>query len=818
MQSSIAFLLLLTGVAASDAQSVNAGAKPALVISTRSVPKARLGAPYSAAFEAAGGTPAYNWVAGAGALPDGLELSSAGVLSGTPKKPGRYVLPLVVADASQPQKKALRSVTLTVTENGLIIKSSNPANGTVGQAYAFTVQATGGTGSYTWSVKNGKLPVGLSLSSTSGVISGTPKAVGTSSFTLVVKDAVRADTQTATASITIAAASVAAPPPVANPTGQTTWYVRPDGGTRYSANVSTGQCDGLGDAAYPGKGVNQHCAFNDMRLLWQDGSFAYDNDQQSSFPARGWIGKGGDTYLLRGSIASGATPYRVGWSVPSSACDPALDGRGQACFRGWQSDPYQGMPSPPAGTAAQHTRILGENWQSCHAQGARTPVVAGWGVGSAFYLSNSYTDVQCFDISDRSDCVVSCGGQDFAGVGISIANTADHLTLTDLRIHGMENFGLYGPSGDGSVFTYISLVGNGGGGWNADAGDGRTGSGSLLVQNYEILWNGCGEEYPLVDKLPYRNCRDQSSGGYGDGFGTATVLSNPGWQARFDQGTVAYNTQDGLDALHLAGNGSSMTVTRTLSYGNMGQQVKVGGSQGTLEDSVIVGNCKAMSNPIPGTPAGYNAQLSTFCRAGNQAVLMTAGHGTTTAIRHNTIAGNGALLLGYECDGSAGFCDSTARIDFRDNILVGNPDPIRGNPAANYILVVDGTYPTPAACSAAGDGHHYWTTDGAYGCANDVFFNPGSFNTNNVYFQVKDSCTDHNGAGNLCLDPGLNSATVPLYGYPDFALSARGGAAFGAGTTLTTIPNDYSGKPFRTPPSIGALETGSSLTPYQGQQ
>ena len=50
----------------------------------------------------------------------------------------------------------------------------------------------------------------------------------------------------------------------------TTWYVRADGGTRYSANASNGQCDGQADAAYPGQGVNQHCAFNDYRFLWDD--------------------------------------------------------------------------------------------------------------------------------------------------------------------------------------------------------------------------------------------------------------------------------------------------------------------------------------------------------------------------------------------------------------------------------------------------------------------------------------------------------------------------------------------------------------------
>ena len=67
--------------------------------------------------------------------------------------------------------------------------------------------------------------------------------------------------------------------------GGTTWFVRPDGGTRYSSNVA-GQCDGKGDAPYSGSGVNQHCAFKDVRMLWSDGSYNYG----TSFPA--WLGLG----------------------------------------------------------------------------------------------------------------------------------------------------------------------------------------------------------------------------------------------------------------------------------------------------------------------------------------------------------------------------------------------------------------------------------------------------------------------------------------------------------------------------------------------
>lgn len=712
----------------------------------------------------------------------------------------------------------------TARAASLTIPSGSTPAATVGVAYNASLQASGGTPGYRWQLTYGSLPKGLSLSA-AGVLSGTPAQAGTWALPFMVTDSASpAHVVARMISISVAVAPATAPAlsnsaPVSSTqpvSKNSTWYVRPDGGTRYSSNVTGGQCDGLSDAAYPGKGVNQHCAFNDIRLLWQDGSYGFFN---SSFPAAGWVGKGGDTYIVRGSIGAGTSPYRVGWSAADSqGADPALVAAGNpAPYRGWRGDPYSGPPSPPSGTALQHTRILGENWQSCHAQSARTPVVAGFAVGSAFNFSTSYVDFQCFDISDKSECTSNCTNQDYGKTGISLANTADHLTLSDVRIHGMKNFGIYGPSGDGDSFSYLALIGNGQGGWNADASDGLTGTGSLLVKNYEIKWNGCMEEYPITDKLPYRSCTDQSSGGYGDGFGTATVASKPGWQVTFDQGEVSYNTQDGLDALHLIGGNSSITVSRTLAYGNMGQQIKVGGAAGALFDSAIVGNCKAMSNAIPGTPSGYNAQLTNFCRAGNQPVLMTVGHGTTTYIRHNTILGAGYLLIGYACDGTNGNCDSTALVDMRDNILLGNYNSDRmSNPGANYVMVADGSYTTPAACNAAP--HHYWTTDGFVGCNNDVFFNAGSYNDHNIYSNVKDSCNDHNGTSNLCMSPGLVSEVQPAYGYPDLSLSPHGAAAFHGGISLSGLLTDYGGLSFNLIPSIGALESGSALVPYQAQQ
>lgn len=51
-----------------------------------------------------------------------------------------------------------------------------------------TLQATGGSGSYTWSIVSGALPTGIVLSA-GGVLSGTlTGAAGTASFTVQVKD------------------------------------------------------------------------------------------------------------------------------------------------------------------------------------------------------------------------------------------------------------------------------------------------------------------------------------------------------------------------------------------------------------------------------------------------------------------------------------------------------------------------------------------------------------------------------------------------------------------------------------------------------
>jgi Putative Ig domain len=75
----------------------------------------------------------------------------------------------------------------------------------VNTAYATTLAATGGTAPYTWTVSSGTLPSWASLTASAGVITGTPTAAGTTSFTVKVTDSA-----TQALSITVKAA---APPP-----------------------------------------------------------------------------------------------------------------------------------------------------------------------------------------------------------------------------------------------------------------------------------------------------------------------------------------------------------------------------------------------------------------------------------------------------------------------------------------------------------------------------------------------------------------------------------------------------------------------------
>ncbi|BAQ75352.1 cell surface receptor IPT/TIG domain-containing protein [Pseudomonas sp. Os17] len=81
------------------------------------------------------------------------------------------------------------TVTITVSAPTLAITPTTLPDGIQGTAYNQTVTATGGTTPYTYAISAGSLPAGLSLNTSSGVISGTPTVSGTFNLTVTATDA-----------------------------------------------------------------------------------------------------------------------------------------------------------------------------------------------------------------------------------------------------------------------------------------------------------------------------------------------------------------------------------------------------------------------------------------------------------------------------------------------------------------------------------------------------------------------------------------------------------------------------------------------------
>ncbi|MDQ6860347.1 MAG: putative Ig domain-containing protein [Verrucomicrobiota bacterium] len=69
----------------------------------------------------------------------------------------------------------------------ITLSPSTLPGGTVGTSYSQTVSASGGSGTYTYSVSSGSLPPGLTLNTSTGQISGTPTTTTGSPFSFTIK-------------------------------------------------------------------------------------------------------------------------------------------------------------------------------------------------------------------------------------------------------------------------------------------------------------------------------------------------------------------------------------------------------------------------------------------------------------------------------------------------------------------------------------------------------------------------------------------------------------------------------------------------------
>ncbi len=176
----------------------------AVSITPPTLPGGTVGTPYLATLTATGGVLPYTWSVSSGSLPAGLTLTtnadSTATISGTPTTLGTSTFSIQVADAEPPPATGTSGPLSVYIEGSLTITTTSLPAGNVAIFYDSQLMATGGQTPYTWSITSGTLPPGLSLTPSTGMISGTPTTTGSYPITVQVTDA---DSNTASANLSI---------------------------------------------------------------------------------------------------------------------------------------------------------------------------------------------------------------------------------------------------------------------------------------------------------------------------------------------------------------------------------------------------------------------------------------------------------------------------------------------------------------------------------------------------------------------------------------------------------------------------------------
>jgi hypothetical protein len=151
-----------------------------ITVSPTSLPDGMIGTAYNQNVSA---TPAgtYSYSVSNGALPTGLTLNgSTGSLTGTPVVTGSFSFTVT---ATAGNCSGARGYTMTIGCQAISFTTASLPAGNAGVAYSQTLGVTP-AGSYFFSLTAGSLPSGLTLNSSTGVLSGLPTVTGAFNFTI----------------------------------------------------------------------------------------------------------------------------------------------------------------------------------------------------------------------------------------------------------------------------------------------------------------------------------------------------------------------------------------------------------------------------------------------------------------------------------------------------------------------------------------------------------------------------------------------------------------------------------------------------------
>ncbi len=154
-----------------------------ITVNPATIPAGIAGTAYSQSFTQVGGIGATTFNL-TGKLPTGMTFAG-NTLSGTPTQTGSFPVTVTATDSNG--CTGSRNYTLVINCPVVTVNPATLPNGFAGVNYGTqTLSATGGIGSYTFSLSAGSLPNGISLSGAN--LSGTPTTGGTFNFTIQAAD------------------------------------------------------------------------------------------------------------------------------------------------------------------------------------------------------------------------------------------------------------------------------------------------------------------------------------------------------------------------------------------------------------------------------------------------------------------------------------------------------------------------------------------------------------------------------------------------------------------------------------------------------
>ena len=179
-------------------------AAPTIALSPASgaLPDGQAGVSYSQLITSTGGIAPITYSL-TGALPPGVSPPVGGVISGTPTATGTYSFTVTGADSSGNAYTGSANYSITVAAPTITPSTTPLLSGTVGVAYSDDVTATGGNAPYTFALDTGLLPLGVTLNTANGRISGTPTEAGSFPITIRVTDSTTGGTYSGTQSYTL---------------------------------------------------------------------------------------------------------------------------------------------------------------------------------------------------------------------------------------------------------------------------------------------------------------------------------------------------------------------------------------------------------------------------------------------------------------------------------------------------------------------------------------------------------------------------------------------------------------------------------------